>query len=95
MSLLIKGMDMPKNGEITIAFASDENGENTLALILDTNGKPIEHKGVVEIHTPHGRLIDADDIDSIAVAFHPNDGDPFVGGRLRKIIAPIIIEAEE
>lgn len=57
MSLLIKGMDMPKNGEITIAFASDENGENTLALILDTNGKPIEHKGVVEIHTSHGRLI--------------------------------------
>lgn len=59
-SLLIKGMDMPKNGEITIAFASDENGENTLALILDTNGKPIEHKGVAEIRTPHGRLIDAD-----------------------------------
>ena len=60
MSILIKGIDMPKNGEMTIAFASDENGENTLALILDTNGKPIEHKGVAEIHTPHGRLIDAD-----------------------------------
>lgn len=59
-SLLIKGMDMPKNGEITIAFASDENGENTLALILDTNGKPIEHKGVTEIPMPHGRLIDSD-----------------------------------
>lgn len=57
MSLIIKGMDMPKNGEITIAFASDENGENTIALILDANGKPIEHKGVTEIHTPHGRLI--------------------------------------
>ena len=95
MSLLIKGMDMPKNGEITIAFASDENGENTLALILDTNGKPIEHKGVVEIHTPHGRLIDADDIDSIAVLSYPNSGDPFFAGKLNKIIAPIIVEAEE
>lgn len=60
MSLIIKGMKMPKNGEMTIAFASDENGENTLALLLDTNGKPIEHKGVAEIPTPHGRLIDAD-----------------------------------
>ena len=57
MSLIIKGINMPKNGEMTIAFASDENGENTLALILDTNGKPVEHKGVVEIHTPHGGLI--------------------------------------
>lgn len=57
MSLIIKGINMPKNGEMTIAFASDENGENTLALILDTNGNPIEHKGVTEIPTPHGRLI--------------------------------------
>lgn len=94
MSLLIKGMDMPKNGEITIAFASDENGENTLALILDTDGKPIEHKGVAEIRTPHGRLIDADDIGSIAVLSYPNNGDPFVG-RPKKIIAPIVVEVEE
>ena len=62
MSILIKGIDMPKNGEMTIAFASGENGENTLALILDTNGKPIEHKGVAEIHTPHGRLIDENEL---------------------------------
>ena len=62
MSILIKGIDMPKNGEITIAFASDENGENTIALILDANGKPIEHKGVTEIPTPHGYLIDKEPI---------------------------------
>lgn len=60
MSILIKGIDMPKNGEITIAFASDENGENTMALIVDDKGKSVEHKGVTEIPTPHGRLIDAD-----------------------------------
>ena len=60
MSLIIKGINMPKNGEMAIAFASDENGEITLALILDAKGKPIEHKGVTEIPTPHGRLIDAD-----------------------------------
>jgi len=94
MSLIIKGINMPKNGEMTIAFASDENGENTLALILDTNGNPIEHKGVTEIHPPHGRLIDADDLDSITVISYPNNGNPFVAGRLKKIIAPTIIEAE-
>lgn len=61
MSVLIKGMEMPKNGEITIiAFASDENDKNTMAVILDSNGTPIKHKGIVEVPTPHGRLIDAD-----------------------------------
>lgn len=44
---------------------------------------------------PHGRLIDADDLDSITVVSYPNTGDPFVAGRLKKIIAPTIIEAEE
>jgi len=43
---------------------------------------------------PHGRLIDADDLDSITVVSYPNTGDPFVAGRLKKIIAPTIIEAE-
>lgn len=62
MSLIIKGINMPKNGEMTIAFASDENGENTLARILDTSGKPIEHKGVAEIPTPRGDLVDRDDL---------------------------------
>lgn len=60
MSILIKSIDMPKNGELTIAFASNKNGENTTALILDGKGNPVEHKGVTEIPTPHGRLIDAD-----------------------------------
>ena len=60
MNLIIKGINMPKNGEMAIAFASDENGEITIALILDAKGKPIEHKGVTELPTPHGRLIDAD-----------------------------------
>ena len=60
------------------------------------NSRLTQSNGVVAINTADGPAsIDADDIDSIAVAFHPNDGDPFVGGRLRKIIAPIIVEAEE
>lgn len=59
--LLIKGMDMPKNGLVTIELASEETGTNILARITDDKtGKLIEYKGVVEIPTPHGRLIDAD-----------------------------------
>lgn len=93
MSLLIKNMDMPKNGEITIAFASDENGENTLARILDTNGKPIEHKGVVEIHTPHGRLIDADKLlESFEKAI--DEDNHFVNFFSLVDEAPTIIKAE-
>ena len=60
MSLLIKGVKVPKDGEITIAFASDKNRENTTALILYSAGNQIENGNVVEIPTPHGRLIDAD-----------------------------------
>ncbi len=49
---------------------------------------------LVELPKNHGRLIDADDLDSITVVSYPNTGDPFVAGRLKKIIAPTIIEAE-
>lgn len=97
MSLIIKGINMPKNGEMTIAFASDENGENTLALILDTSGKPIKHKGVAEIPTPHGRLIDADDVLRNNAIFADREFiHPSMQVTLREIIdeAPTIIKAE-
>ena len=108
MSILIKGIDMPKNGEITIAFASDENGENTIALILDANGKPIEHKGVTELPTPHGRLIDADrllalvekEVNNTCIGCEPEPDDCCAYDRFEKIISEIknartIIEVEE
>ena len=63
MSIIIKGMDMPKDGDYIFSFASDENGNNTIVLITDSRtGKAICHKGVVSIPTTHGRLIDADQI---------------------------------
>lgn len=43
---------------------------------------------------PHGRLIDADELDSITVISYPSKGDPFVARRIKKIIAPTVIEAE-
>lgn len=96
MSILIKGIDMPKNGEITIAFASDENGENTMALIVDDKGKSVEHKGVTEIPTPHGRLIDCES-DFFPTAFRHNLTDYAKGWNtcLRSVLlSPTIIEAE-
>lgn len=63
MSLLIKGMDMPKNGLITIELASEDTGTNILALITDDKtGKLIGHEGVVAFPTSHGDLIDRDDL---------------------------------
>lgn len=63
MSLLITGVDMPKNGRITIELASEETGTNIIARITDDKtGKLIEHKGAVVIHTPHGDLIDRSEL---------------------------------
>lgn len=108
MSLIIKGMSLPKhaavNGEKDTAYKCVilAHADNSVELVIDTefasqydNGHNIQRYPITEIPTPHGRLIDADDLDSITVISYPNDGDPFVAGRLKKIIAPTIIEAEK
>ena len=107
MSLIIKGMEMPKhaavNGEKDTAYKCVilAHPDNSVELVIDVkfasaydNGHNIQRYPITEIPTPHGRLIDADDLDSIFVASYPNTGDPFVAGRLKMIIAPTIIEAE-
>lgn len=66
MDILIKGMDLPKNGVYTFHFASDENGENTNALIINNlTGTIVANEGVLEIPTPHGRLIDANKLEAM------------------------------
>ena len=61
MSLLIKGMEMPKNGSIlrcTICVAPNRPGS---IAINSGHGKPYsEFYELAEVPTPHGRLIDAD-----------------------------------
>ena len=80
MSILIKGVDMPKNGEMILCFASDENDQNTVCLILDSKTtKPIEHKGVVEVPTPHGRLIDAEALKNIIQKIHCTNCNSYYG----------------
>ena len=108
MSLIIKGMSLPKhadvNGEKDTAYKCLilAHSDNSVELVIDTafaspydNGHNIQRYPLTEIPTPHGRLIDADDLDSITVISYPSKGDPFVAGRLKKIIAPTIIEAEK
>ena len=107
MSLMIKGMCLPKhaafNGEKDTVYRCIvlAHPDNTVELVIDTefasaydNGHNIQRYPITEIPTPHDRLIDADDLDSITVVSYPSTGDPFVAGRLKKIIAPTIIEAE-
>ena len=63
MSVLVKGMEMPEDGDYVFSFASDEKGRNTLLRIVKyPSFELIEHGGVVEL-PPHGRLIDADAIE--------------------------------
>jgi len=107
MSLIINGMNLPKhsavNGEKDTAYRCVvlAHPDSTVELVIDTefasqydNGHNVQRYPLTEVPTPHGRLIDADDLDSITVVSYPNAGDPFVAGRLKKIIAPTIIEAE-
>ena len=56
MSVLIKGIDMPRNEE-TVIVLFVTNKKATFAM----NGKYIELEAV-EVPTPHGRLIDTNDV---------------------------------
>lgn len=60
MSILIKGIDMPKEGEHILALIKNDGKcsyfeETTLSRIMKTTE-------AIQIPTPHGRLIDRDDI---------------------------------
>nr|WP_316621097.1 hypothetical protein [uncultured Ruminococcus sp.] len=109
MSLLIKGMDMPKQTEVqtdkgTLKLWTIRNwkvgqdvqfGAAKIPCDLSFNHDGTIHLSVLgrkysltEVSTPHGRLIDADDIDNITVVCTNR-------GTLKRIDAPTIIEAEE
>lgn len=69
MSILIKGMDMPKKGLYELSFAQSDGV--TICLIEesypDGGGRLVEHKGVVEVPTDdvrpnvHGEWVKIDD----------------------------------
>ena len=75
MSVLIKGMKLPKraavDGEKDTVYrcAILAHPDNSVDLIIDTkfasaydNGHNIQRYPITEIPTPHGRLIDADEL---------------------------------
>ena len=75
MSILIKGMEMPKHAGVNedkdtvyrcIVIA---HPDNSAELVIDTefaspydNGHNVKRYPLVEVPTPHGRLIDADEL---------------------------------
>lgn len=58
MSVLIKGMEMPKsNTMFTVTLRVRQDGA---AEFISTSGKTVKSFPMIEVPTPHGRLIDAD-----------------------------------
>lgn len=62
MAILIKGLDMPKDGEwYNIVITS--NGKGFVDVVSEDNAlTKTESIQAVEIPTPHGRLIDGDEL---------------------------------
>jgi len=90
MSVLIKGMEMPKsNTMFTVTLRVRQDGT---AEFISTSGKTVKSFPMFEVPTPHGRLIDADALQEEA------DSQPcFWKGAIDELMvrdAPTVIEAE-
>lgn len=100
MNLLIKGMDMPKDYKSRIAALDRQTDDGILRLFIsDFDREAMKYScrvyPIVEIPTPHGRLIDADSL--IEYINKELKGDEYIQRMFRRIIKsrPTIIEAEE
>ena len=92
MSLIIEGMGMPQAGDIIVCGRID----GKLQCTIITRGKPTKWCEVLEVSTPHGRLIDDFKLLRALIKAFPNQSMNFYD-TLERVIdeAPIIIEAEE
>ena len=104
MSILIKGMEMPKHAGVNedkdtvyrcIVIA---HPDNSAELVIDTkfaspydNGHNVKRYPLVEVPTPHGRLIDADEIEKCVHEWY-DVGEYVFADTIRN--ADTIIEAE-
>ena len=104
MSLIIKGMELPQhaavNGEKDTAYKCVilAHTDNSVELVIDTkfasaydNGHNIQRYPITEIPTPHGRLIDADEIEKCVHEWY-DVGEYVFADTIRN--ADTIIEAE-
>ena len=84
MSVIIKGMQLPKKG---VYFAVISFDGDSLSIRIPPSKKPFFDGRIEEVRTPHGRLIDADDLlrQPMNTANYPKN---YVH------VAPTIIEAE-
>lgn len=103
MSVIIKGMKLPLPGDMMVCALID----GKLQCSIVTRGKPIEWCEVLEVPTPHGRLIDADrlltlvekEVNNTCIGCEPEPDDCCAYDRFKEIISEIktaqtIIEAE-
>ena len=86
MGLFIKGMEMPKSGEKIIILTSS-------GYIEDVSGQVIEGVEAISVPTPHGCLIDADELLTDANKLRYGKGWLITVENIEA--APTIIEAEE
>lgn len=99
MSVLIKGMKMPKNCTICrfcVPEADPGNGEMCMATgkyVPPCNTDRLENCPLVEVATPHGRLID--EVFISQVEWYTEDGRYIANAGEFETDAPTIIEAEE
>lgn len=97
MSIILKGIDMPKNGEMHHINIYD-NGNTyitTSNILYETDRKDVE---AMQIPTPHGRIGDLDEIQSKAYErYFNNTISPYGLYEVNRAIenAPIILKAEE
>lgn len=104
MSVIIKGMSLPKhadvNGEKDTAYKCLilAHSDYSVELVIDTafaspydNGHNIQRYPITEVPTPHGRLIDADYLKKDKININGTDFVLLVDVDN----APTIIEAEE
>lgn len=104
MSLIIKGMELPQhaavNGEkdTTYKCVILAHPDNSVELVIDIkfasaydNGHNIQRYLITEIPTPHGRLIDADEIEKCVHEWY-DVGEYVFADTIRN--ADTIIEAE-
>jgi len=89
MSVIIKGMEMPKDGGVLLWLSADETATEGWFERFGINWSGSEYK-VIEL-PPHGRLIDADALNFSSML------DSIDQGIAEETVmdAPTIIEAEE
>ena len=91
MSLILKGIDLPKEGEILgLRIRADRTAFSILRDAKTEVVLKLNDTEAIQIPTPHGRLIDADVIKN---ELGVSDEDIYVSEILTD--APTIIEAEE